>query len=316
MSQTAGSLEVRPSHPLRKFAKRRPLTAVLASATALTLTAQTICLLMGWNVMPAKLVELVLLVGGSALVTAWLGGRAGLLRLFAGVTRWRIGLARYLLALAALPVLTVIVAAVTGTMDRPAGGWVHLTLIYLLFLVFGAVSANLWEETAWAGFVQGRLMARHGLLAGSLLTAVPFFLIHLPLAFEIDGWKGTSWNEAFTDWAFLLVSAPFFRYLIATVLVDTGGSILAVGLLHASFNASGALSVTRGGWQYIPAMIALTVLVTAYRTMRGRSAVHGYAPNLLTDQDAALAARNATPAAAAAAGVRPATAASSPARTT
>jgi uncharacterized protein len=156
--------------------------------------------------------------------------------------------------------------------------------IYLLFLVFGAITGNLWEETAWSGFVQGRLMARHGLLAGSLLTAVPFFVIHLPLAFETEGWPGTSWQDAFTTWALLLVSAPFFRYLIGTVLVETGGSLLAVGLLHASFNASGALSVTRGGWQYIPAMIALTLLVTAYRSLRGRSAVQGYAPSLPTDE--------------------------------
>jgi hypothetical protein len=42
-------------------------------------------------------------------------------------------------------------------------------------------------------------------------------------------------------WAILLVSAPFFRYLIGTVLIDTSGSLLAAGLLHASFNASGAL---------------------------------------------------------------------------
>ena len=27
------------------------------------------------------------------------------------------------------------------------------------------------EETAWSGFVKGRLMARHGLLVGSLLMA-------------------------------------------------------------------------------------------------------------------------------------------------
>ena len=32
--------------------------------------------------------------------------------------------------------------------------------------------------------------------------------------------------------------APFFRYLIGMVLVDTGGSLLAAGLLHASFNAA------------------------------------------------------------------------------
>ena len=77
----------------------------------------------------------------------------------------------------------------TGTLHRPADGWISVGLTYLLFLALGAVTGNLWEETVWGGFVQGRLMARHGLLVGSLLTAVPFFLIHLPLAFETNGWR-------------------------------------------------------------------------------------------------------------------------------
>jgi hypothetical protein len=55
-------------------------------------------------------------------------------------------------------------------------------------------------------------MARHGLLVGSPLTAIPFFLIHLRLAFEAHGWAGTPWGEAALDWALLAVAAPFFRY--------------------------------------------------------------------------------------------------------
>lgn len=285
MSQPASRSQDHSAPSLRGLAERRPLTVFLTITIGVTLSAQTICLLNGWNVFPAKLLELVLLLGGSVLVTAWLGGRAAVGWLFAGLTRWRIGVAQYLLVLAALPLLTVAMAAITGTLTRPQDGWVSVTLIYLLFLVVGALTGNLWEETAWSGFVQGRLMSRHGLLAGSLLTAVPFFVIHLPLAFEAKGWEGTSWNDAFTTWALLLVSAPFFRYLIGTVLIDTGGSVLAAGLLHASFNAAGALSVTRGGWQYIPAMITLTVLVAGYRSLRGLSAVQGYAPDLPTDQN-------------------------------
>ena len=96
-----------------------------------------------------------------------------------------------------------------------------------IFLALGAVTGNLWEETVWGGFVQTRLMARHGLLVGSLLTAVPFFLIHLPLAFENHGWAGTSWRDAAITWGVLLVAAPFMRYLIGMLLVDTGGSTLA-----------------------------------------------------------------------------------------
>jgi hypothetical protein len=44
-------------------------------------------------------------------------------------------------------------------------------------------------------------------------------------------------------------------------LVDSGGNILAIGLLHASFNASGQMSAVPGGWQYAPAMIMLILAV-------------------------------------------------------
>ena len=67
-------------------------------------------------------------------------------------------------------------------------------------------------------------MDRHGLLVGSLLTAIPFGLIHLPLAFEADGWAGTTWSEAFVNWAFLLGALPFLRYVIGVLLVDTAAA--------------------------------------------------------------------------------------------
>jgi uncharacterized protein len=162
------------------------------------------------------------------------------------------------------------VALATGTLHAPGGGWTPVLGTYLLLLALGALTGNLWEETVWAGFVQTRLMAARGLLIGSVLTAIPFFLIHLPLAFETDGWKGTTWHDAFLDWGLLLLAAPFLRYLIGMVLVDTGGSTLAAGLIHASFNASGAMALIPGGWQHVPALLLLTLLVAGHRVVRLR----------------------------------------------
>ncbi|MEN3266938.1 lysostaphin resistance A-like protein [Pseudonocardia sp.] len=250
---------------------RRPIAVLLVSTVSLTLAAQAFFLLNGWNVMPAKVLELILLLGGATLLTALAGGRPEVRRLFAGLTRWRIGVGPMLMVVVALPLLTMAVGAATGSLQSVEGGWVQVAMMYLLFLVFGAITANLWEETVWGGFVQRRLMARHGLLIGSLLTAVPFFVIHLPLAFESKGWSGTSWSDALATWGILLLSAPFFRYLIGMVLIDTGGSLLAAGLLHASFNASGALPILSGGWQYVPAMILLTVAVAVLRRRHRRS---------------------------------------------
>jgi membrane protease YdiL (CAAX protease family) len=265
--QTRTTVEQAPEAGTRRRV-RRPITVLLLVAIGVTLAAQTISLLNGWSVFPAKVLELVVLFGGACLLSARSGGRHEVRRLLSGLIRWRIGAPAAVVVLAALPLLTLGVAAATGSLQDAKGGWVQVFLLYLLFLVFGALTANLWEETVWAGFVQAPLMARQGLFVGSLLTAVPFFLIHLPVPFETDGWPGTPWSDVLITWGLLLVSAPFFRYLIGMVLVDTRGSLLAAGLLHASFNASGALPVLAGGWQYIPAMIVLTIACAVVRRRR------------------------------------------------
>src|SRR2546423_14258899 len=105
--------EDRPSLSLRRISRRRPLATMLTVSIVLTLTVQVWFLLSGWNVFPAKLLELVLLVGGSTVVTAWIGGRVAVRRLFAGLARWRIGTRAYLLVLLAMPLLTIGVAAAT-----------------------------------------------------------------------------------------------------------------------------------------------------------------------------------------------------------
>ena len=261
--------------PLRRYATQHPVTALCVVAIGLTVPLQMGLLVSGLDVFPGKLAELLFLTGTATLITSWIGPRGAVRRLFSGLIQWRIGIGRWSLIILAMPALTVAVAAVTGTLHSPDHGWVPVGLTYLLFLVLILVTASLWEETAWSGFVQRRLMDRHGLLVGSLLTAIPFGLIHLPLAFEGDGWAGTTWTEAFVNWAFLLGALPFLRYLAGILLVDTRGSVLAVAVLHASFNASGALSVTPDGWQYVPALIVLTALAVVHRRLRGDSLIDG-----------------------------------------
>ena len=269
----------------QRAAISHPIVLLLAVATPFVWITQMGSALAGLDLMPAKLAELLLLVGLAVAIARSADRGRGVRQLFAGLLRWRLGW-RYVLLVAAMPLLTVAVGVATGTLAPPSDGWFSVALTYLMFLALGAVTGNLWEETVWGGFVQGRLMARHGLLKGSLLTAVPVFLIHLPLAFETNGWPGTTWRDAFITWAVLLVAAPFQRYLIGTLLVDTGGSTLAAGLMHASINAAGAMVVVPGGWQLVPALIVLTLGVAAYRRRRGLSATDGYAPALTPASEA------------------------------
>jgi len=201
---------------------------------------------------------------GGAVFTAYRSGPGGVRQLFSGVFRWRIGWRYWALAVVAMPLITVTIAAATGTLVQPADGWLTTAADYMVatFLV-GTLVINLWEETAWQGLVQRHLTGRFGVARGALLTAVPFAVIHLPLGFV----GGASLREALVASLLVLVMAPPFRYLLGRTDYATGGSLLAVGVLHASFNASGSLDVLVGGWQHIVgvAVVAAVALLLDVR---------------------------------------------------
>ena len=249
--------------------REHPVLSFAVLAILPTWAVQFLFLALGWELFPALVIELLILLAAATFVTARTEGRAGVRRLYAGAVRWRVGTGRFAYVLLALPLLTLAVAAAGGSLRAPDGGWLREVGGYLfLTLVFGALLGNVWEETAWAGFAQSRLIARHGLLRGSLLTAVPFALIHLPLAFEENGLRGTGGGDLALTWTLLILMAPFARYLYGMTLVDTGGSVLAVGVLHASFNATGQLAAVHGWWPSTVALVLLTLATAAWRQAR------------------------------------------------
>lgn len=224
--------------------------------------------------LPAEPFLLVLLflalLGPALLVTRWADGPGAIRRLLGRTLIWRFGTVRWAVVLLAMPVLTLALAASTGTLEAPERGWAFEVGFYLFStLIFGALVANLWEETAWGGFVQTRLMARHGLLVGSLLTAPLFAAIHVPLQLG----DGASWSESAFGILIVFGTAPFYRYLLGMHLMDTGGSILAIAVQHAAWNASGNLDSVEGEWQVVVAALLLTLLVAAWRQARPRQDV-------------------------------------------
>ena len=182
-------------------------------------------------------------MGGATLVTAATSGRAGVRQLFAGLVRWRISPLTLVVAIGGIPALTVAFAWVSGGLVAPKEGWGHVVLAVVLATLVNTVVVNLWEELGWTGFVQQRLMSRHGVLLGSVLTAPAFAAIHWPLVFEEHGIRHTSWAYGLAYVGVLMLLAPFFRYLVGMIFTDTGGSTLAAGLVHGSLNAAGAMSV-------------------------------------------------------------------------
>ena len=284
----------RPPGRIRAIAVRRPVLAYCLFAVGLSVSLIAALLIADVSIIPGKAAQLVIVPGTALLITAWISGRTGVRRLLASLIHWRIGIARWLLVLLAVPVFTLAIAAATGTLEAPPKGWLDIATTYLLSLLVLLITANLLEEMAWTGFVQTKLVERHGLLRGALLTAVPVFAIHLPLSYETNGLYDTRWEDAMLNWGLLLAALLFFRYLAGVLMLETNGSVLAVGVLHASFNASGGMDVTPDGWQYVPAVVLLTVLVAAYRALRGRP-IDQPVPSSETVDPVAVAARQPAP---------------------
>ena len=268
-------------------ARRRPLATFLLIAFPIgwaTLAGPAVL-----TALPGELFLVAFLLFGllvpTLLVTRWADGPGAVRLLLSRAVRWRFGIGRWAVILFGVPVLTLAIAAVSGSLRTPEQGWLADVGTYLLFtLIVGALLGNVWEETAWGGFVQTRQMARHGLLVGSLLTAPLFAAMHVPMQFYGD-W---TWSGVGVQLLILFAMAPVYRYLLGMQLLDTGGSVLAIGVLHASWNAAGKLGAVEGTWQVIAAVILLTALVALARmsprsgSVRGRDAERAEAAGWLS----------------------------------
>ena len=264
----------------RDRARRRPLATFLLLAFGIgwpSLAAPAITGLPGEPFLAIFLYGA--LLAPALIVTRWADGPGAVRRLLTRTLQWRFGLARWAVTLFGVPALTLAIAGASGTSQVPEQGWLHEAGMYLLgTLVIGALLGNIWEETAWGGFVQSRLMERHGLLVGSLLTAPLFAAIHVPLEFYGD----RTWSGHAVQLLILLAIAVVYRYLIGTQLLDTGGSLLAIGVLHASWNASRNLDAVEGEWQVGAAVVLLTLLVAVARR-RSPAPLGRYSPRGRTE---------------------------------
>jgi membrane protease YdiL (CAAX protease family) len=167
----------------------------------------------------------------TVVITRVVDGQEGLRELRSRVVGRRPRLWWFAFAFALVPLVALSIAiALFGPLH--GSGSVAAALIWGLVLptAYGLLTNNLWEEVAWMGFVQTRLQARHGALRAALLTAPLFAVQHAPLV------VGNSPTAALTVLVALIVLAVPFRAVMGW-LDNTSGSLLAVGLVHASGNA-------------------------------------------------------------------------------
>lgn len=222
----------------------------------------------------------------AALILTWRGEGWGAVRaLFARLGKWRVSPAWYLAAVGMTPAMILLVLGVMAAAGRPLpdpsllGGWAErfqartaaftpsMGLIaglssfmahgwwqtLLVFTTLAITNGGVSEEPGWRGWLLPRLQPRYGALVASLLVAVCWALWHTGTGF---------WQVVMTsDFAgalrfipgylaqYLLLVAPLAVYY-TWIYNGTGGSLLLVVLLHASYNMT--VTVVLSAWPTFP----------------------------------------------------------------
>ena len=235
----------------------RPLITFVAIALPLGWLLLTPPVVLGLPMEPFVLaVNFLGLLAPALLLTRRRAGGAGVRALLRDAVRPPRPLWWIVAAAFALPVTVWTAASALGGAQPLTGS---LVSDFLVNLVSMAVIISIWEETAWAGFVQRRAMARWGTVNGSLATVVLFAGIHAPLAFQ----DASSVGDVAHGFALLFGTAVGVRLLVAAVDAWSAGSLLTVGVLHAAFNATADVIRPEYDWIRLTVTVATGVAAVA-----------------------------------------------------
>lgn len=224
--------------PLARFVRRWPVLAFLAWFFTVGQALAFVPVILdahGQDVPRQPFIVLSTLVGlmlPAIVITRIVDGPEGVRRMVRSLRRWRVAPRWYAVVIAVPALATVLTMALAGA---PGGATTSSALSavatgLVLQLVVVLLTTNLWEEFAWAGFVQTRLQRAHGAAAAAVVTGVLFAAQHVSLV------AGAPVAEGVTLLVVLALLAVPFRFLVGWALNRTG-SLLLVGLLHAAGNA-------------------------------------------------------------------------------
>ena len=180
----------------------------------------------------------------------------------------KVWLVLILLLMPAIVGVSLLLAVLTGDpvpeMTVLSQPWViAIAFFYILFL-----GGPLEEEFGWRGYALDRLQARYSALVSSVILGVVWGLWHLPLFFMPR--QEMYYNVPI--WGFVL-GTTLFSIIITWVYNNTGRSILAVMLIHTTYNLSQFLfpigDTTWGGlYSLVLNVIVVAVILAAWGPKR------------------------------------------------
>ena len=245
----------------------RPVRTFALVALPLGWSILSIPLLLGLPIEPfALLTTIFALLLPSLLITRREAGGGAVRALLRDAIRLPRPLWWVLAAVTVIPTITWLVANALGAAEPLTADLMIGYNGYLVGLVVAALLVNVWEETAWTGFAQRRLMAAWGLIRGSAATAALFAGIHLPLVFQ----RPITASSFLLGVAVLIGTAIGLRLIIGYLDGWTGGSLLTIGLLHASFNSTALLVDPAYDWVRLVVTVAIGVALAATAGRRRR----------------------------------------------
>ena len=220
----------------------------------------------------------------AALLVAWRWpGAGGVRRLVAPLTRWRVHVGWYLLALLGpIPLLLLadlIYVLLGGSPPRQWLAWpsgaAEGGVSALLFTVGAVIAGALGEELGWRGFGQPRLQGRIGALWAAIVVGILWSTWHLwPVAVP-GGLSLFAWTDFPQTYLRLISTASLYVWL----LNSTRGSLLLVLVAHGAYNIDNSIVHTPASDVHtIPIIVSVlhglvalaVVLVTNPRTLTWR----------------------------------------------
>ena len=186
------------------------------------------------------------------------GGRQGMRDLWARMTKWKVPIRWYAVALI-FPLLILVVLMPLSILVAPEFKPIFFTAGIMMGLI-----AGFFEEIGWMGFVYPKMRLRYSVLRASIYLGLIHALWHIAADF-LGNFNifGETWLPYFVGFFVFIVA---LRVIIAWVYENTGSVLLSM-LIHASSTGFLSILVTREyaaeTWHIFYAVYAVAIWLVA-----------------------------------------------------